>query len=139
MKQWQDGFTLVEILVAMMVLAVAAVSLLQSFAGGLKASDGARQRGYALLLAQSKMATVGVELPLEPGTTDGRFDDRFAWTVTISGDGDGASERSEGAAVPSLEVMNVTVAVSWPAADPSGSLQLTSSRLKQNRQGTARR
>lgn len=131
----EKGFTLVEILVAMVVLAVAAVSLLQSFSGGLRASDSARQRGYAMLLAQSKMAAIGSELPLEPGSSTGRFDDRFAWTVEVSPDGDAAPEEDAGAAAPPVTVMNVTVTVSWPPGNPAGSLQLTSSRLQRSRQG----
>jgi general secretion pathway protein I len=125
----QRGFTLVEILVAMVVLAVAAVSLLQSFAGGLRATDSARQRTYAMLLAQSKLAVVGIELALEAGASEGRFDDRFAWRVVISPAGDGAPAEDAGAIATAVEVMNVTVTVSWPALDPSGSVQLTSARL----------
>ena len=135
----EKGFTLVEILVAMVVLAVAAVSLLQSFSGGLRAADSARQRAYAMLLAQSKMAAVGIELPLDPGASDGRFDDRFAWTVTISPAGGAGAEEDTDASAQALKVMNVTVTVSWPPGSASGSLQLTSSRLQQRRPGAALR
>lgn len=134
------GFTLVEILVALVVLSIAAVSLLQSFAGGLRASDSARQQSYAMLLAQSKMAVVGVELPLTPGTVDGRFDERFTWQVTIAPDALSPDAEPElaggtgGGGSPG-EVMNVTVTVSWPAGNPRSSINLTSARLDQGIQG----
>lgn len=125
MTKAEKAFTLVEILVALVVLAVAAVPLLQSFAGGLRASDGARQQSYAMLLAQSKMAAVGTELPLEPGAIEGRFDNRFAWEVIIAAEADAASQDA-----PGTEVMSVTVTVSWPSENRRNSIELTSARLR---------
>lgn len=136
MTSGDKGFTLVEVLVALVVLAVTAVALLQSFAGGLRASDGARQRAHAMLLAQSTLATVGVELALAPGIVNGRFDDRFAWQVAIAPEEEGGGGSDDGSAI---KAMAVTVTISWPPGAPRGSIQLRSTRLaRSGRTGAAR-
>lgn len=129
MKGGNKGFTLVEVLVALVVLSITAVSLLQTFTGGLRASDSARQRSYAMLLAQSKMAAVGIELPLAPGSLFGRFDDRFAWEVTVVPDTDTAPAGDTGDSGSENNVMKVTVVVSWPPGTRQNSIRLTSARL----------
>ncbi len=125
MTKASKAFTLVEILVALVVLAVASVPLLQSFAGGLRASDRARQQAYAMLLAQSKLAAVGTELLLDPGVIEGRFDGRFTWQVAIAADPEPATQQAPGA-----EVMSVTVTVGWLSGNRRRSLELTSARLR---------
>jgi general secretion pathway protein I len=126
------AFTLIEVLVALFVTAITAVSLLDTFAGGLRAGDSSRQRTYAMLLAQSKLATVGSEIPLVPGESRGRFDDRFGWQVVI--DASGSREDGDGAR-GDVEVMEVTVRVSWPPGDNDAFVVLTSARTARGLSG----
>ena len=77
------GFSLLEVLVAFAILAVSLGVLMQIFSLGLR--NVAVEEGYtrAVLLAESKLAGLGIEEPLQPGETTGSFDDEYRWHVTV--------------------------------------------------------
>ncbi len=66
------GFTLLEVLVAFTILAVALVALLRAFSSGLRGLDAAETASIAVQHARSKMAEVGSTIPLEAGAGHGR-------------------------------------------------------------------
>jgi len=77
------GFTLLEVLVAFTILAVALVALLRAFSSGLRGLDAAETASIAAQHARSKLAEIGSAIPLEPGAEEGAFDDGFQWRVVI--------------------------------------------------------
>ena len=77
------GFSLLEVLVAFVILAMALGVLMQIFSGGLRNANRSSEYQQAVLLAQSKLESVGIELPLEPGIIDGVFNDTYRWQVDI--------------------------------------------------------
>jgi general secretion pathway protein I len=121
------GFTLIEILVALVILTVALGALLQLFSTGMRSASSAEARTIAVLLAQSRLAALGVETPLEPGESDGAWDERYRWTATIDAYEDEATIADEDAA--GLVPFRVSVTVSWDEPPRGGSVTLTSLRL----------
>ena len=83
-RRKDGGFTLVEVLVAFAIVAVSLGALLQIFSGGLRSSRTAEAYATAALLAESKLARIGIEEPLEEGDTTGVFDNGFEWQSTVS-------------------------------------------------------
>ena len=79
----ESGFTLIEILVAFVIVALALGALLQVFATGLRSSSTAENYTMAALLAESKLAAMGIEEPLEESHRSGEFDNGFAWTTIV--------------------------------------------------------
>ena len=79
----RDGFTLLEILVALAILTITLVTLIQSISGDLRGIDRNRSHTIGLLHAQSKMAEVQAWSELEPGHWRGKFEDRYSWEVDI--------------------------------------------------------
>jgi general secretion pathway protein I len=84
-----SGFTLVEILVALAIVAVALAAGMRAVA---QSADGAtllKQRTLALWVAQNRLAAAQLESPWPaPGSRDGdavQAGERFAWRETISG------------------------------------------------------
>jgi type II secretory pathway pseudopilin PulG len=77
------GFTLLEILVAFTLLALAMGIVLQVFSRGVNGADLADRYAKAAMLAESKLATVGVEEVLAEGDYNGQFDENFAWTMSV--------------------------------------------------------
>lgn len=77
------GFTLIEVIVAFGILAVALAAILQAFGSGLRGLGVAETRTTAVLHARSKLDEVGVAIPLEAGIQSGEFDDGFTWEVAI--------------------------------------------------------
>jgi general secretion pathway protein I len=79
----QRGYSLIEIVAAFAILALGLALAMQSVGGSLRQARNAADQTEAALLAQSLLDTAGVGERLEPGETDGRFDDRFAWTLRV--------------------------------------------------------
>ena len=80
----QRGFSLLEVVVAFMLLAVAMGILLAILGGGLAQVRQAGQASEASLHAQSLLAEVGVLEPIRPGVSRGEFDEgRYRWTLAI--------------------------------------------------------
>lgn len=77
------GFSLLEILVAFLLLALAMTVLMQIFSTSLNGTGIADRYAKATMLAQSKLAAVGVEEPLREGATSGTFDDLYQWQVSV--------------------------------------------------------
>ena len=78
------GFSLLEVLVAFTILAMLLGALFQVFSGGLRAARSGDQYTRATVIAQSRLASLGVEQPLREGVSSGTDDDPYHWRVTVS-------------------------------------------------------
>ncbi len=82
--KWRpSGFTLLEVLVAVTLLALAMAVFMQLFSRGVNNADVADHYAKAAMLAESKLATVGVESVLAEGESSGKFDDDYAWRLAV--------------------------------------------------------
>jgi general secretion pathway protein I len=77
------GFTILEVLVAIVVLAVALGSLMQIFSGGLREAQVADEYARATQVAQSKLAGVTAVEKIAEGSFAGE-EDGFAWKLSVS-------------------------------------------------------
>jgi general secretion pathway protein I len=73
------GFTLIEVLVAMSILAVSLVVTLQLFSGGLKSSRLSDQYTRGVFYAREKMDEILLAGELTAGVIAGDFEDGFSW------------------------------------------------------------
>jgi general secretion pathway protein I len=71
------GFTLLEVLVALLIFGLVFGVLVQIFQTGLRESEGAEEMTAATMLARSQLARIGVDLPLEVGETEEDAGDGF--------------------------------------------------------------
>jgi len=80
----QRGYTLIEVIVAFALLALALTLLLGTLTGSTRQLRQADYATRAVLHAQSLMAVQGIEEPLRPRRIEGKFEgDRFRWTLDI--------------------------------------------------------
>ena len=77
------GFSLLEVLVAFTLFAVALGVIMQIFSRGVNGATLADRYAKAAMYAESKLATTGLEEALKEGTSSGKFDEDFAWQVTV--------------------------------------------------------
>ena len=77
------GFSLLEVLVAFTLFAVALGVLMQIFSRGVNGASIADHYAKATMYAESRLAAIGLEEAIKEGTTRGRFNDDYAWQVTI--------------------------------------------------------
>ena len=82
--QKQNGFTLLEILVAFTLLAAMFATIMEIIAGSAKNTLKASQNTQIALLAQSKMDELGLFEVLEEGTTSGDFNENSSWVLEIT-------------------------------------------------------
>jgi type II secretory pathway pseudopilin PulG len=77
------GFTLLEILVAFTLLALAMGIIMQIFSRGVNGADLADRYAKAAMLAESRLASIGVEEVLSEGDTSGQFNDDYGWSMSV--------------------------------------------------------
>ncbi|MCZ6453370.1 MAG: type II secretion system protein [Alphaproteobacteria bacterium] len=120
------GFTLIEIVVALLVLAIASTVIFEGFSVGFRNARTADDFTQAVLIAQAKLAPTGVSEPLSTGVTSGREQDKYAWTVTI----DRAEVAPGDSATPNqLQPFFVAVDVVWSDGGTERTVSLSTLRL----------
>jgi general secretion pathway protein I len=119
-----EGFTLVEVLVAFVIAAGALGVAFQLFSKSLDGTGRLEAYTRAVQLAQSQLELAGVGEALIPGTSSGRFDERFAWQMTADRFEPSSTSKRPGA----LTLYQVQVTVFWRQGGASGSVSLTSLR-----------
>ena len=81
----QRGYTLIEVLVAFTVLALALTFLLGTLSGSTRQVRWSADAGRASLHAQSLLADVGVGVALQPGRDEGELEDgRYRWQLEVT-------------------------------------------------------
>ena len=78
------GFTLLEILVAFVLLGVVGASLLEMFQGGMRTVGLSAEYSHAALLARSKLAELQAQSTLPQGEYDGGFDETYRWRLLVT-------------------------------------------------------
>ncbi len=117
-KSARLGFTLLEVMVAIAVVAIALVPLLRLHLLSLDATMHAQDLTTAVSLAQEKMSELATSP--EPGETKGDFDaplyERFRWQTSV-GDVEEVVipnlDAPEGEELPTFEVQRIEVTVIW--------------------------
>ncbi|MDJ0739724.1 MAG: type II secretion system protein [Gammaproteobacteria bacterium] len=121
----QRGFTLLEVLVAFVILLLAFSVLMRIFATGGRGLVAAADVNRAVAYAEAEIAAVGVTEPLATGTSDGELDDGYRWERVIELYPTEESDTS--ARVPLL--YRVTTTVHWERHGKPRELRLQTLRL----------
>jgi len=109
------GFTLLEVMIALAILAVVAVAFLRAQAGSLRLVDEASQISLATLLAKEKMAeleSIGFSEPNKTTGTGGKEFPSMRWEQVIS-------------VTEMLNLRKAQVRVLWMEGQQERSLELT--------------
>jgi general secretion pathway protein I len=127
------GFSLLEVLVAFVILALVGTALFRLFGASLNNASLADEYSRATLYAESRLAAAAVETPLREGSDQGASDDRrYAWSTKVESyapPGATADQERVAQMLP-LRPWRLTVTVSWPGDFGSQrSLSLSTVRL----------
>lgn len=112
----QRGYTLIEVIVAFALLALAMTLLLGSLSGAARQVGRAEGLTRASLHAQSLLAQVGVGEALREGRSQGEFDNgRFHWNLQIAPYAD--PQNSPVAEAPAeLRLLQLDLSMRWGEA-----------------------
>ncbi|ALN79288.1 type II secretion system protein XpsI [Lysobacter antibioticus] len=110
----ERGYTLLEVIVAFALLAMAMTLLLGTLSGATRQVRWSSDAGRAALYAQSLMDQVGVGQPLKPGQRSGEFENgRYRWTLGVAQWRDPAPASSQPVDPNALRLFEVQLAVEW--------------------------
>jgi general secretion pathway protein I len=79
----QAGFSLIEMVAAFLVFAIGMGVMMQILATSMHNTRQSSAYTMAALWAQSKLDVVGVGTPIEPGSSNGSFDDDYSWQLDV--------------------------------------------------------
>jgi general secretion pathway protein I len=85
-SQNSAGFTLPEVLVAFLILAISLGVLWPSFGGNLASLDASTFHALALAEARSQIDRLGAEIPLEEGELAGETEAGLSWIMRLHQD-----------------------------------------------------
>jgi general secretion pathway protein I len=123
-----DGFTLMETLVAMMLLAISLVVILQLFSGGLKSGKMADDYTRAIFHAREKMEEYLLTDDFQEGTFEGTFDDKYRWQVDIK-----FLEPKDEEETLLIDLFHIDVLVFWPSGGQEKKFQISTLKITEKR------
>jgi general secretion pathway protein I len=112
----QSGFTLLEVVVAFVVLSLVLTVVFEIFSTWLSRTSSLSEQSQALAIAQSRLAAVGLEEAVKEGEAAGESEDRrFRWRLRVERYGERADPSSPLQSTYSLYRAESSVA--WVGAD----------------------
>ena len=143
----QRGFTLLEVMVAFVVLAATLGLLLGMLSRGLKQVTQSQGETEATLYAQSLLDELGTIEPLAAGVRTGNFErERYRWRLQVQPASDPApppppaegSPEAQAVPVESAPILyRVSLDMEWGAATPAQKLHFETLRLRASPEGQA--
>ena len=108
----QQGFTLIEIIAAFTILAMTFMVVLEILTNSSANTIKSSERTEIALEAASKMAEIGVTIPIEEGGESGEFENGHRWDISmvpydISYEGDTVMDFAP------IELYQITLKISW--------------------------
>jgi len=128
-QEFHKGFTLMETLVAMMILSVALVVILQLFSGGLKAGKLSENYTRAIFHAREKMEEILLAEELASEVLEGEFDDDFRWKAEIVYIEPSEEEKTK---MP-LDTFNIRVEVLWNEGEREKHFEISTLKIAEKR------
>jgi len=133
-KKRAAGFSLLEVLVAFVILALVGTALFQLFGGALRNASVADEYSRAALVAESRLAAAAVEnTPLREGGDQGTTDDgKYSWETKIEAyvPPCTTADQDRLAQSAAVRLFRISVSVSWPGmAGAQRSISLATVRL----------
>ena len=131
-KLSQRGFTVMEILVAFVVLGAAVGILYRTFSTGLNNVEVVSGYSEAIAVADAKLAGLGLEQPLQEGEESGTTEDRrFNWKVTVLPfTPPGTPPEQLGTVIIANQLLRASVTVTWnERRDQKRTIELSTVRM----------
>ena len=125
-----DGFTLMEVIVALAIAALGLGAMMSATGLGQKSVVTADRYIEATRRAQTHLAAIASATDIVPGEKSGDDGDGFSWRVKTVAAGTHVPTTAPGAAAPQpVTLYDVAVTISWPDLRSVKSVTLNTERL----------
>lgn len=127
-----SGFTLIEVLVSMMVMAISLTVIMGLFSGGLRSKARANESNMAVELARTKMEEVLLKDFMETGLDAGDFGNGYLWEVEILDTSPDDSQEN-------LKILNnlvlyaITIQIKWKTGEQEKKYSVTTVQAREKR------
>jgi general secretion pathway protein I len=125
----EQGFTLLEIMIALAILGIALTIILQQFSTGLRTVMVTRDYTTALIHAREKLEEFCLAKKLSEKEESGEFEDGYKWRVVISPYEEEEEQKESGTEFLLLSMYTVTSMVSWEAGNREKKIELATVKL----------
>jgi len=123
------GFTLLEVLVALVIAALGLVVMFQAGGAGLLAVTTSSRADEAVERAQSHLAAIGHDVALLQGTSTGDDGGGYRWSLRIAPVASRQQREPNPGASVTMTLFDVEVAISWEGGGHRRSVVLKTRRL----------
>jgi general secretion pathway protein I len=128
----QVGFSLLEVLVAFVILALVGTTLFRLFGASLNNASAADEYSRVAAFAESRLTMLALDLPLRETSDQGGSDDgRYTWSTKVEPYvAPGTSEdQARLAQLLPMRLWRLSIVVSWPGT-PGNSRSITLSTVR---------
>lgn len=119
-----QGFTLLEVLLAVMILALAVPAILYQFSVGMEAGGRARDATEAVLHAKEKLEELKAFVEEDAGAKSGDFGDGYTWETRVAPYELPENEAGEDDMLK-FELLQLTATVRWDVGGRTRQLELS--------------
>ncbi len=120
----QRGFTLLETLVALSVLAISLGVIYQIFGTSLRNMQYAKEYSYAQMFAESKLSELGKGIPVREGGIEGEIDGKYYWTINVE-----PQSSASGASQNLVQTYKVLFSIRWDSYGKQRSIDVITYKL----------
>ena len=109
----QQGFSLIELVAAFVIFALGFGMLMQILTGSIRSARLSGEYTQAALWAQTKLDTVGVGEKMAEGSSSGKFDNAYHWTLEVKKYQPPQTQQSPVQTVQPVDLFRVQLIVGW--------------------------
>ncbi len=124
----ERGFTLIEVIIAFVIMALMLGATFETFSTGLRQAAVTGHYAGAVVRAESQLALFEHTETLAVGVTTGRIDPHYTWRTEIT---PVAQDDAEAPEEEQYRLYNVVVTVFWGEGGDAREVTLRSQRLKE--------
>lgn len=131
----QQGFTLLEVLLAVMILGLSIVAILQQFSVALRAGSTSQDVTRAVLHAKEKLEELKIKKNPAESSESGSFDDGYNWQTHVAIyllpeiEGESTAEDSL-----KHEIFQLTSTVTWQSGEQEKQIELSTLKTVKKKQ-----
>ena len=120
----QKGFTLLETLVALSILAISLGVIYQIFGTSLRNMQYAKEYSYAQMFAESKLSELGKGIPVREGSIEGDIDDKYFWVINVEPQSTNVTSNQD-----LVQTFKVLFSIRWNSQGKQRSIDLVTYKL----------